>query len=110
MKSEAYIGEAPHTNGEWHHASLDTPPDVIAPGGTVLVDRRSGEVHAKAAVAARKGWLELSQYHAWLRDFGDRDHPVDHSTRTSNFGRRLPLMDTVKKRIGVACFVGTHQP
>ncbi len=110
MKSEAYIGSAPYRYGEWHRASADTPPEAVAPGGKVLVDSRSGEIHEKAKVAAYKGWLELSQYHAWLRDFGDRDFPVDGFIRASDFGRKLPLMDTVKKRIGVACFVGTQQP
>ena len=106
MNSEAYISAAPHTNGEWHHASLDTPPGAIAPGGAVLVDSRSGEIHEKAEVAARRGWLALSQFRAWVRDFGDRDHPVDDYTRASDFGRRLPVMDTVEKRIGVPCYQG----
>ena len=109
MKSEAYIGSAPYRYGEWHRASVDTPPEAVAPGGAVLVDSRSGDVHEKAKVAARRGWLELSQYHAWLRDFGDRDHPVDDYTRASDFGRRLPVMDTVEKRIGVPCYM-TYQP
>ena len=106
MKSEAYIGSAPYRYGEWHRASVDTPPEAVAPGGAVLVDSRSGDVHEKAKVAAYKGWIQLSQFRAWVRDFGDRDHPVDDYTRASDFGRRLPVMDTVEKRIGVPCYQG----
>lgn len=106
MKSEAYIGSAPYRYGEWHRASADTPPDAVAPGGTVLVDSRSGEIHEKAEVAARRGWLALSQFRTWVRDFGDRDHPVDDYTRVSDFGRKFPVMDTVEKRIGVPCYQG----
>ena len=109
MKSEAYIGSAPYSYGEWHHVSRDTHPDVIAPGGTVLVDSRSGEIHEKAEVAARKGWFQLAQFRVWVRDFGDRDYPVDDFMRASDFGRKLPVMDTVKKRIGVPCYM-TYQP
>ena len=107
MKSEAYIGSAPYRYGEWHRASADTPPEAVAPGGTVLVDSRSGEIHEKAEVAARKGWLQLLQFRAWVRDFGDRDHPVDDPIRSSTgFGRKFPVMDTVEKRIGVPCYQG----
>ena len=108
MKSEAYIGSAPYSYGEWHHVSRDTHPDVIAPGGAVLVDSRSGEVHEKAEVAARKGWFQLAQFCVWVRDFGDRDHPVDDFIRASDFGRKLPVMDTVQKRIGVPCWQPLH--
>ncbi len=105
MNSEAYIGSAPYSYGEWHHVSRDTHPDVIAPGGAVLVDSRSGEVHEKAEVAARKGWFQLAQFRVWVRDFGDRDHPVDDPIRSSiGFGRKFPVMDTVEKRIGVPCW------
>ncbi len=106
---ETYIESAPYTNGEWHHSSGDTPSDAIAPGGTVLLDKRTGEVHAKAVIAARKGWLQLSEYHAWLRDFGKG---VDGFFRSngSDYGRKPPVMATVKKRRGVSCFEGTDQP
>lgn len=106
-RTESYIVSAPHTNGEWHHSSCDTPSDAIAPGGTVLLDKRTGEVHAKAVIAARKGWIQLAEYHAWLRDFSE---PGEVDRFYDSYGRKYPLMDTVKKRIGVSCFVGTHQP
>jgi hypothetical protein len=103
---ETYIESAPYTNGEWHHSDNDTPSDAIAPGGTVLLDKRTGEVHTKAEIAARKGWLQLGEYHAWLRDFSEG---VDRYN-SIGYGRKLPVMATVKKRIGVSCSDGPEQP